>query len=162
MLFDHTPSKNHVLGFHGWDETITQGSIYLVNIFFLLLIFFLVRFFSLAKFFFGKFFVITFFFGPPQTPSFFSGSPYLPQPTYLPHLANPLPHPPPFTFTSIAKASNLERAWIAQNFKSTKSTRASRARSFKNAPIRGVSTWWQQECKSKRSFNMVAKVGAWS
>jgi hypothetical protein len=43
----HHP-KNPVLGFHGWDETVPQGSVYLVSGFFfpLPLIFFLGLFFS--------------------------------------------------------------------------------------------------------------------
>jgi hypothetical protein len=42
---------------------------------------------------------------------------------------------------------------------SAKSIGASRVGSFKSAPTRRASMWWQQEHKSKRSFKVVAKVG---
>ncbi len=124
----HHP-KNPILGFHGWDETIPQGSVYLVSrYFFLLLLFFPARFFSLAQFFLSRQqFLYHFFFGPPLTASFFWEAPTYPpnldpkpQPTY-PLFPTNSPtslillapsHPPPFAFTFITKA------WIGQNFRS--------------------------------------------
>ncbi len=75
----HHP-KTPILGFHGWDETVPQGSVYLVNRFYLLLLLiFLNRFFSLSQFlFFWQQFYYHFFFGAPLTPSCFLGSSYLP------------------------------------------------------------------------------------
>ncbi len=133
--------------------------------------FFRARFFSLAQFFFflGTVF-LSLFFGPPLTPSFFGEAPTYPNPptSLLPTipltsliLLTPSPHPPPFALTSTAKAFNLERAWVARSFRSAKSTRASRVGSIKSALARGPSTWWQEERESKRSFKVVAKVGAW-
>ncbi len=112
----HHP-KNPVLGFHGWDETVPQGSVYLVSIFFfLLLLFFPARFFSLAQFFFpGNSFFITFFLAHPWPQVFFGK--LLPTPTHLPPSSCWLPpHPLPFALTSIAEASEVERAWVAQSF----------------------------------------------
>jgi hypothetical protein len=139
-----------------------------------LFIFFTARFFfpSPVLFFSLGTVLLSLFIDPPLTPSFF-GKLLLPTPTYLPpfflptHLPPsscwPPPHPPPFALTSTAKASDLERAWVAQSqsLRSTKSTIASRFGSFKSAPARGASTWWQQERESKRSFKVVAKVGPW-
>ncbi len=138
----HHP-KNPVLGFHGWDETVSQGSVYLVSIFFFFCSFFCPpRFFALAQFFFPGNSFFHFFFGPPLTPSFFWGSSYLLQPptallptnppTSLIH-AGPLPHSPPFALTSIARASDLERIWVAQSFRSSMYPRASRVGSFRSA-----------------------------
>ncbi len=166
----HHP-KNLVLGFHGWDETVPQGSVYLVSIFFLLLLlFFPARFFSLAQFFFsGNSFFITFFLAQPWPQVFFGK--LLPTPTHLlpfflpthlpPSSCWPPPHPSPFVLTSITRASDLERAWVAQSFRNARTTRVSRVGSFKSAPAKGASTWWQQECESKRNFKVVAEVGAW-
>jgi len=128
-------------------------------------IFFFCSFFSPSSVF------LSIFFGPPFTPSFFFGK-LLPTPTHLPpfflptHIPPsscwPSPHPrPPFALTSIAKASNLKRAWVVQNFKSVKPIGASRAKNFKSALARGASTWWQQEHKSKRSFKVVADMRVW-
>jgi hypothetical protein len=72
------------------------------------------------------------------------GSSYLPQPTYLPHHADPFPTPPPFAFTSIIKVFDLERAWVVQNFKSVKSIGVSRVGSFRSALTKGASWWWQK------------------
>ncbi len=102
----HHP-KNPVLGFHGWDETVPQGSVYLVSSFFFTLSLFLIMlFFSLLSLFSWAFFFLSFFFSPtilepkfvfwellPTPPT------YLPlQPTYLPSTTQPiylpLPTPP--------------------------------------------------------------------
>jgi hypothetical protein len=126
----HHP-KNPVLGFHGWDETVPQWTVYLVSILFFSFCFF----FSLAQFFF-------FFFGPPMTPSFFFGE----APTYSnPPTSSscwPPPHPPPFELASIGKDSVLERAWLAQSFWSGRYTRASRVGNFRSAPTTRASMWW--------------------
>jgi hypothetical protein len=123
-------------------------------------------FFSLDQFFFpGKSFFITFFLAHPwpqvffgkllPTPTTYRPSSY--QPPTSPHPAGPLPHSPPFALTSITRASDLERIWVAQSFKSTKYPRASRAGSFKSAT----------RCqKLQRGGNRSAKargveVGAW-
>ncbi len=65
-------------------------------------------------------------------------------PTHLPLSSScwPPSHPPPFALTSIARASDLGRVWVSQSFRSAKSTRASRAGSFRSALARGASTWW--------------------
>ncbi len=158
------PSNNPVLGFHGWDETVPQGSVYLVSIYLFLPVLFFPNYIffpsSVFFFFFGTVFYHIFFCSP-LTPSLFLGSSYLPQPTY--HLSSyqPTPHPPSFALTSITTASDLGRAWITHSFRSKKSTWASRARSFRIAQARAASTWWQQERKSKRSLKVVAEVGAW-
>jgi len=77
----HHP-KNPVLGFHGWDETFPQGSVYLVrSFFFLTLVLFL-----------GLFFGSTIL-----EPNFFSRNSYLLlQPTYPSNLPTSpyLPHHP--------------------------------------------------------------------
>ncbi len=117
----HHP-KTPFMKFHGWDEIIPQTLVYLV---------------SMCIF-------LSFFCGPPLTPSFVLGSSYLPQPTYLPHHADPFPTPPPFAFTSVVKAFDLERAWIVQNFKSVKSIGVSRVGSFRSALTKGASWWWQK------------------
>jgi hypothetical protein len=106
--------KNHrfdpLLRFHGWDETVPQGSVYLVSIFFcLLVLFFPTRFFSLAQFcfFLGKVF-FTFFSLTPD-PKFFLGefllTPKLtialnPKPLFLPTYL-PSHHADPSLPTSI-------------------------------------------------------------
>ncbi len=88
----HHP-KNLVLGFHRWDETVPQRSVYLVSSFFFLEPFIFTCFFCFphSHFFRGPFFHLLFFFGPTiLEPKFFSGNSYLLlQPTYLP----PSPQP---------------------------------------------------------------------
>jgi hypothetical protein len=89
------------------------------------------------------------------TPTTYRPSSY--QPTYFPLPAGPLPHSPPFALTSIARASDLERIWVAQSFKSVGYPRASRVGSFRSA------TCCQ---KLRRGGNKSAKargveVGAW-
>ncbi len=170
----HHP-KNPVLGFHGWDETVPQGSVYLVSIFFfLLLLFFPARFFSLAQFFFpGNSFFITFFLAHPWPQVFFGGSSYLPQPptallptnppTSLIH-AGPLPHSPPFALTSIARASDLERIWVAQSFRSAMYPRTSRVGSFMSATHcqKLQLVGWKLQCGGNRSAKARGvEVGAW-
>jgi hypothetical protein len=82
----HHP-KNVILGFHGWDETIPQGLVYLVNSWFFFFILFLGGvhcFFSWAPF------LLLFFLSPPLTPYFIWNS-YLPlQPTYHPSSYQPI------------------------------------------------------------------------
>ncbi len=104
--------KNPVLGFHGWNETVPQGSVYLVSIIFLLLLFSSAQFLFSSSFFFfflGTVFIPLFFWPTPES-KFVLGSSYL-HPTYLPpfflptHLppscCRPLPTPP-FALTSNA------------------------------------------------------------
>jgi hypothetical protein len=128
--------KNPVLRFHGWNETVPHWSVYLVSFFF----FSFCSFFFPARFFFPRsvfisgqeFFFITFFLAHPwpqvffgkllPTPTTYRPSSY--QPPTSPHPAGPLPHSPPFALTSITRASDLERIWVAQSFKSTKYPRA--------------------------------------
>jgi hypothetical protein len=82
----HHP-KNPVMGFHGWDEAVPQGSVSLVSGFF----------FSPGPFFFASdfllgssllfllgYFLINYFFPPPLTPVCFLELSPTP-PTYLPH-----------------------------------------------------------------------------
>jgi len=98
------PSNNPVLGFHGWDETVPQGSVYLVSIYlFLPVLFFPTIIFSLAQFFFllGTVFLSPFFFTHPWPQVCFWEAPTYPNPptTFLP--TNPpttfLPTNPPPT-----------------------------------------------------------------
>ncbi len=82
------PSKNPVLGFHGWDETVTQGSVYLVSSFFLGDFFF-----PLALIFFvGLFFLVP----PSWNPIFFLGTRTYSSnlPTSLPSTTQPIYLPP--------------------------------------------------------------------
>ncbi len=105
-------------------------------------------YFTVSFFFLGTVFY-HFFLAHPWPQVFFGEAPTYPNPpiTLLPttHLPPsscwPPPHPPPFAFTSIARAFELERAWVAQSFKSTKSTRASRVGSFNVVATRA----WKQE-----------------
>jgi hypothetical protein len=101
--------KNVVLGFHGWDETVPQGSVCLVMVsifIFLLALFFPAIFFfpSSVFCFLGTVFFSHFFFPPPLTPSYFGELLLSPQPTYCPSSYQPtyLPHPanpsPPTSF----------------------------------------------------------------
>ncbi len=84
----HHP-KNPVLGFHGWDETVPQGSVYFVSSFFCLML----SFFPRSHFFPGPFFSLAFYFGPAiLEPNFF-----LRTPTYSPNLPTSLPPPNPST-----------------------------------------------------------------
>jgi len=112
--------KNPVLVFHGWNETVPQGSVYLVSFFFFpsAPFFSQLDFFSLDQFLFpGKSFFITFFWPTPDpqvffgkllpTPTTYRPSSY--QPPTSPHPAGPLPHSPPLALTSITRASDLER-----------------------------------------------------
>jgi hypothetical protein len=76
-----------------------------------------VFFFSFLFLFFREQFFYHFFFGkllptPTHLPPFFLPT-HLPPPSYWPP-----PHPPPFAFTSIQTASNLERAWVAKSLSS--------------------------------------------
>jgi hypothetical protein len=48
----------------------------------------------------------------------------------------------PRVFTSITRASNLERAWVAQSFRSVISTWASRVGSLKSTLARRALMWW--------------------
>jgi hypothetical protein len=93
-LSDSAPSKKSVLGFHGWDETVS----YLVSInFFLPGLFYYSRFFFpiLLFFFLGQFFFNHVFLGPTPDPNFFLGTSYLAlQPTYLPPFLLPTHLPP--------------------------------------------------------------------
>ncbi len=136
----HHP-KNPVLGFHGWDETVPQGSVYLVSIFF-----FFCSFFSLAQFFYH------FSFGPPLTPSFFwealTYSNHLPPfflPTHLlPSSCWPPPHSPPFALTSIARASDLERTWSSSKLQDHQVHNSLKSQEFQECcSSLGASMWWQ-------------------
>ncbi len=93
----HHP-KNPVLGFHGWDETVPQGSVYMVGILFFPSgpFFFSPNFYSIAQFFFwGTVFYSTFFWAHPWIKVFFWEAPtYRPssyQSTSLHHAANCCP-----------------------------------------------------------------------
>ncbi len=112
----HHP-KNPLLGFHGWDETVPQRSVYLVSRFFFLgLLFSYASFSSLTLIFFlGLFFLLVFFFVPPSlNPSFFLGTP-----TYSSNLPTSLPPPNPSTspylphqpFALPSIASTTESFW---------------------------------------------------
>jgi len=112
----HHP-KNHVLGFHGWDETVPQGSVYLVSSFF-----FGTFFFSCFLFFFSR----SLFFLPGLTFDFFfsSHNPWTQfcfwelQPTYLPSTTWPIyllhsTHPS-FVLPTITKAWEPGRASLVE------------------------------------------------
>jgi hypothetical protein len=100
-LSDPAPSPVHhpkhpVLGFHGWDEIVPHGSVYLVSS-----VFSSAFFFPFSHFFTGPFFF--FFWVPPPLNQFFFWKLLPTPPTYLPpfhhptHLPPylPLPTPPP-------------------------------------------------------------------
>jgi len=112
----HHP-KNPLLGFHGWDETVPQRSVYLVSRFFFLgLLFSYASFSSLTLIFFlGLFFLLVFFFFFSSfNPSFFLGTS-----TYSSNLPTSLPPPNPSTspylphqpFALPSIASTAESFW---------------------------------------------------
>ncbi len=107
-------------------------------------------FFPLAQFLFGgTVFLLLFFLAHPWPQVLLWEAPTYANPPTVLLLTNPpasyWPHPPLFALTSITKASDLKRAWVAQSFMSTKFTGASRVGTF---------------CPNKRSFNVVI-VEAW-
>ncbi len=97
----HHP-KNPILGFHGWDETVPQGSVYVASSFFLLaLILFLGLFFSLAFFFLVP---------PSLNPKFFLGTP-----TYSSNLPTSIPPPNPSTYPTTHLRSPTQSFKITEN-----------------------------------------------
>ncbi len=154
------PSKKSRSGISWLGWTVPQGSVYLVSIFlFLLLFFFPARFFSPCSvfFFFCEQFFYHLFFGPPLTPSFFWEAPTYPNPpiTLLPtnsptSLILLTPSPP----TSFCFHFHCQSFWPKKSLSSSKLHESKIHKSFKG--------WELLECPNKRSFNVVAEVGAWS
>jgi len=103
----HHP-KNPVLGFHGWDETAPQGSVYLVSSFFIPR-----SHFFPGPFFPAPFFLSLFLFCPAiLEPKFFSWELLLTPPTYLPPFHHPTHLPPPTYPTTHLRSPT-------QNFRTT-------------------------------------------
>ncbi len=99
--------KNPITRFHGWDEIVPKGAIYILVFFIFFGPFFLhLYFFSLAHYFFSSTSYFYFYFGPPLTPYYSLATSYLPlkityylsshQPIYLP----PFALPPIFLYAS--------------------------------------------------------------
>ncbi len=103
----HHP-KNPVRGFHGWDESVPKGAVYMVSSFnFLLGLFSLILCFSqLAVFSPGPPFWFFIFFWATPDPILFFGNSYLPlQPTYYPSSHQLIYLPPPASFCLIPSFS---------------------------------------------------------
>jgi hypothetical protein len=109
----HHP-KNPVLGFHGWDETVPKGAVYMVSSFYFLLgLFSLILCFSqLAVFSPGPPFWF-YFWATPDPILYFCNSYLHLQPTYCPASLQPIYLPPPASFCFILPfpLTSIPSAW---------------------------------------------------